>query len=361
MIGLFLTSDLRPLMRLLITGLNWPPETFLRRLIDGLINEGVEVTVGSAQNPDEPQFTWLPTPSWDAPLPARLARLFWMMMRAQVAARSDLKLLKAHVEKVPGAAARLRAWNQLLPYAGRHWDIIYFPWNSVAVSHLPIYDLPSPILLSCRGTQVSVAPHNPGRAEFGLGLRGTFQCAAAVHCVSEATLKDACQLGLDPAKVRVIRPAVDPEQFRPASSRPNANDDLRVVTVGRLIWVKGHEWALQAIRTVADQGVNVRFQIIGDGPDRQRVLYTIADLGLEDRVQWLGKLPPPEVLAQVQQADAFLLSSLSEGISNAVLEAMACGLPGLPPIAAVCAKPSLTVSKVLSCRFAMRRPCPQPS
>jgi colanic acid/amylovoran biosynthesis glycosyltransferase len=214
-----------------------------------------------------------------------------------------------------------------LPFAGGRWDVIYFPWNSAAIGCLPVFDLGCPIVVSCRGTQVSVAPHNPERQELRTGLRETFQRAAAVHCVSQATLKDACQLGLDPAKAMVIRPAVEPEMFRPASSRRGNDGVFSVVTVGTLIWVKGHEWALQAIRRVADHGLNVRFDIIGDGRDRQRVLYTIADLNLEDHVRWLGRLGPEEVLRHVQQADAFLLSSLSEGISNAALEAMACGVP----------------------------------
>jgi colanic acid/amylovoran biosynthesis glycosyltransferase len=158
-------------------------------------------------------------------------------------------------------------------------------------------------------------------------MRRTFELAAAVHCVSEATLKDACQLGLDPVKARVIRPAVDPVVFCPGPCRENADDVFRVVTTGTLIWRKGHEWALQAIRLLKDRGVNIQFDIIGDGPDRQRVLYTIHDLELQDCVRLRGRLPPQEVLSRLQQADAFLLSSLSEGISNAVLEAMACGIP----------------------------------
>jgi len=183
------------------------------------------------------------------------------------------------------------------------------------------------VVVSCRGAQVSVAPHDPERAEIRSGLRETFERATAVHCVSEALLKDACQLGLDPAKAMVIRPAVDPEVFRPAASRPASDASFRLFTTGTLIWRKGYEWALHAIRLIKDRGVNVQFDIIGDGPDRQRVLYTIHDLGLQDCVRLHGRLCPEEVLSRLQQADAFLLSSLSEGISNAVLEAMACGIP----------------------------------
>jgi colanic acid/amylovoran biosynthesis glycosyltransferase len=319
----------KPPFRLLVAGIHWPSETFLRRLIAGLADAGVAVTVASAKRPQgmAGRVHWLATPSWEASAPARLARLAGLAARAGARGGRDLKVLAPSVRKVAGLAQRLRAWNQLLPYAGGHWDIIYFPWNSHAIGCLPVFDLGHPVVISCRGTQVSVAPHIPARQEIRTGLRETFRRAAAVHCVSQATLKDACQLGLDPAKATVIRPAVEPEFFRP-STTPRRNDGVfSVVTVGTLIWIKGHEWALQAIRRLADRGLNVRLDIIGDGPDRPRVLYTIADLNLQDRVQCLGSQAPEEVLRRIQQADAFLLSSLSEGISNAALEAMACGVP----------------------------------
>jgi colanic acid/amylovoran biosynthesis glycosyltransferase len=67
--------------------------------------------------------------------------------------------------------------------------------------------------------------------------------------------------------------------------------------------------------------------VIGQGPEEQRLRYTIHDLGLEEQVQLLGKQPPEVVRTYLQAADAFLLSSLSEGIANAALEAMACGVP----------------------------------
>ncbi len=82
-----------------------------------------------------------------------------------------------------------------------------------------------------------------------------------------------------------------------------------------------------AIQQLKAAGVPVQYQIIGDGPERQRILYTIQDLGLQDCTQLLGRQPPTAVRELLQQADAFLLASLSEGIANVVLEAMACGLP----------------------------------
>jgi colanic acid/amylovoran biosynthesis glycosyltransferase len=94
-----------------------------------------------------------------------------------------------------------------------------------------------------------------------------------------------------------------------------------------LIWKKGYEYALQSIRVLKDRGINLEFNILGDGPERDRVVFTIHDLELNDVVQLHGQNSPEKVREVLRNSDVFLLSSLTEGISNAVLEAMACGLP----------------------------------
>jgi colanic acid/amylovoran biosynthesis glycosyltransferase len=145
--------------------------------------------------------------------------------------------------------------------------------------------------------------------------------------VSEAIKLEALRYGLNLEKTHVIRPAVDLDFFFPSDTSGSHNGSFRVVTTGSLVWVKGYEYALQSVRHLVDRGIEVEFHLIGDGPEHQRILYTIHDLGLEGRVHLHGRLKPDEVRDQMRKADAFLLSSLSEGISNAVLEAMACGLP----------------------------------
>jgi glycosyltransferase involved in cell wall biosynthesis len=147
-----------------------------------------------------------------------------------------------------------------------------------------------------------------------------------VHCVSSAIEREASQFGLDVSKSRVIRPGVDPEFFSPGPS-PEPSPRTRLVTVGTLAWVKGTTYALQAIRRVVDAGVPVTFTIVGDGPERQRVLYAIEDLGLWEHVRLLGGLRPIAVRDELRRSEVFVLSSLAEGISNAAIEAMSCGLP----------------------------------
>jgi colanic acid/amylovoran biosynthesis glycosyltransferase len=321
-------DNLQPL-RILIAGIQWPPETFLEKLIAGLSDVGVEVTVGSAQPPRlrKPNLQWVRMPSWNP-----RSALFWIHMvvmaaRAGFVGRRALRWFLPHVRGVRGRHNQLRLWHRLLPFAGREWDLIYFPWCSAAVECLPVFTLPCPVVVSCRGVQVTVAPHSPTRQDLRNGLPVIFDRAAGVHCVSSSIFETACTQGLNPAKTRIIYPAVDLVRFcRPPTRLPNS-EVLSLVMVGRLTWVKGHEWALLGIRSAIDRGIKLRLEIVGDGTERQRVLFTIADLGLANAVEMIGHLEPDELSRKLQSADAFLLTSHTEGMSNAALEAMACGLP----------------------------------
>jgi glycosyltransferase involved in cell wall biosynthesis len=308
-------------VRVLVAGLSWPPETFLARLLGGLADAGLHITVATGRRPDaawlaRANFAWLPVPDSGMPAPHRLLRTGAELGRVVVQSGADLR----RALNGPGERGRL------LPFVGRSWDVVYFPWNAGAIANLPLFDL-APVVVSCRGAQVNIAPHNPERAAIRDGLRETFGRAAAVHCVSAAIRDEAAAYGLDPEKAVIIRPAVDPAFFHPSRGTKPASDHFRLVTTGSLIWRKGYETMLLAVRRLLDRGVPARLTIVGDGPERQRVLYTIHDLELVGAVELAGRQTPDGVRSRLLAADAFVLSSLSEGISNAVLEAMACGLP----------------------------------
>jgi colanic acid/amylovoran biosynthesis glycosyltransferase len=317
-------------IKILMVGLGWPPETFLQRLIRGLAEAGVEVTVATDKRPGaewsgHANFQWLPAPAWGAaPVPKRLVLLGSMLVRALINNPKELwRLLK--INRTDGCRPRLITWYRLLPFIGKHWDVIYFPWIPVE-DYFPLFNNGVGVV-SCRGSQINVAPHGSNRRDIIKSLQLTFHKAAAIHCVSEAIKTEARQYGLDPVKAWVIRPAVDPDFFCPARPPKIKASTFRIIAVGSLIWLKGYEYALLAVRRLRDRGVPVQFHIIGNGAERSRLLYTIVDLELQGQVHLLGRLSAAEVRSQLQQADVFLLASLCEGISNAVLEAMACGLP----------------------------------
>ena len=323
--------DKQQMLRILVVGVSWPPETFLARLFRGLAAAGHHITLAVPQKP-EPEWLhhanikWLHTPAWRGSIAKRIGQLAIQMPKIFQHSNTFLPQIAKHVKTGKTLAARLQGWHQFLPFASANWDVIYFPWNSAAIRHLPLFDLGIPTVVSCRGAQVNIAPHNPERYAIRQGLAETFERATAVHCVSIDIENEASKYGLLPAKTHVIRPAVDPNQFQPPATRPQSNG-LQIVTTGSLIWRKGYEYALMAMRLLHDGGVPFHFHIIGEGAERQRLLYTIDDLALTKHVTLHGRLSSDQVLHRLQQADLFLLSSLSEGISNAALEAMATGLP----------------------------------
>lgn len=153
-----------------------------------------------------------------------------------------------------------------------------------------------------------------------------------VHAVSEAIWQRAQERGCPLAQPHaVITDAVDVSLFEPPVQRDEIigtlERPLRVLTVGRLHWKKGHDQALLAIRSVVDRGIEVEHRIVGDGEYREATEFAIDDLGLADRVMLVGARPAEEVRDLLAWADVFLHPSLTEAFGVAVSEAQAMGLP----------------------------------
>jgi sugar transferase (PEP-CTERM/EpsH1 system associated) len=139
-------------------------------------------------------------------------------------------------------------------------------------------------------------------------------------------------VGVPARKVRHIPNGVDTECFAPR--RPEAARHTLDVpacaavigTVGRLDPVKDHVGLIRAFAAVIP-GRNAFLLIAGEGPCRRRIEDTVRELGVGDRVRVLGERD--DIPAVLNALDLFVLPSLGEGMSNAVLEAMATGLPVL--------------------------------
>lgn len=233
--------------------------------------------------------------------------------------------------------ARLgRRLHPLLRLARETPDVVHFEWESAVMAHMPLLDVwDCPVVVSCHGAGVRRHPHSPRFRNSAETLPLVFGRADAVHCVAEAVVAEAEQYGLDRAKARVIRTAVDPGFFAPGTAPGRGGEALRVAGVSRLIWSKGHEYALMAIRQLADLGVPVHYDLFGGEPrpetgevsDLPRILHAIDDLGLENHVRLCGNLGSDGVRNGLQRSDVLLHASLSDGLPTVIAEAMACALP----------------------------------
>jgi glycosyltransferase involved in cell wall biosynthesis len=112
---------------------------------------------------------------------------------------------------------------------------------------------------------------------------------------------------------------------------PTEKKPLHLATVSRLALCKGHRYALEAIRRVKDAGVDVRYSIAGQGPDRGAIEADVARLGLSDRVELVGPRSEEGVRELLGTADVFMLTSVGLGEASpvAVMEAAACGVPSV--------------------------------
>lgn len=95
--------------------------------------------------------------------------------------------------------------------------------------------------------------------------------------------------------------------------------------VARMQPVKGHKFFIDAAARVAQSQPDVRFVLVGDGPLRPEIEAQVARLGLADRVHLLGDRTDAAKL--IPEFDLLVLASLHEGLPNAVMEAMAAGVP----------------------------------
>jgi len=102
-------------------------------------------------------------------------------------------------------------------------------------------------------------------------------------------------------------------------------DGPLVGMVGRLSWKKGYEHAIEAARLLAARIPGLRFDVVGDGPLRAQLEHQAKTAGLEGTVRFLGQRR--DVPDLMRRFDCFVLSSVIEGMPNALLEAMALGRP----------------------------------
>jgi len=155
------------------------------------------------------------------------------------------------------------------------------------------------------------------------------------HCVvvnADAVRDSLVAQGYDPSNIVVIRNGIAMERFDQSSSSGMLRKDLGVPADSRLVVVssrlnkmKGIGYFLDAAAVLAPRFPDVHFLIVGDGADRLDLERHARSVGLEKRVLFTGfRVDVPELL---REATVSVLPSLSEGLSNSLLESMACSVP----------------------------------
>ncbi len=212
------------------------------------------------------------------------------------------------------------------------YDVIntHFAVPSGPLGHLLSRLFGIPNVLSLHGGDIydpskKMSPHNSWF--FSRVVRWMLRKADAVVAQSSNTRQNALTY-YDPGReIDIIPLAFHPPEI-PESSRESLGlkkDDFVLITIGRIVKRKAIDVLLRALSILPERPY--RLLIMGDGPEREYLEGLSNELGIEERVRFLGFVEDGDKYRYLSQSDLFVLTSLHEGFGIVFMESMYCGLP----------------------------------
>lgn len=129
-------------------------------------------------------------------------------------------------------------------------------------------------------------------------------------------------------KIEIICNGIDTKVFKP--NEELGRKDEFIITLGgtRITPRKGIKYLIEAVKKISDVYPKISVTIIGEGNEKESLRELSAELGIKDKIKFIGHVDNSrKVIPYYQEASVFVLPSLNEGMSNAMLEALASGLP----------------------------------
>ena len=179
-----------------------------------------------------------------------------------------------------------------------------------------------PLAVSIHGGDVLGPLVSTPQARARIG--GVLRRASVVLCNSKDTLIRCSALTGSAARMCVVHLGAEaPHDPPPKRSEP------ALVTLGHIVARKRHVDVLHALTVLATRIPEVRWVVIGDGPERAGLQRLAGQLGVNDRIDWLGQRPPDDALRELARCHVMAMPSLNEAFGVAYVEALACGLPAI--------------------------------
>ncbi|MEQ8346490.1 MAG: glycosyltransferase [Sneathiellaceae bacterium] len=315
-------------------------ETFVLNQVTGLIDLGHEVTVFAdgpraepLVHPDVGRYGLAAQARYPGIPKGKLRRALHAVPRVCRLARRHPRRLARSLDFVrhgrEAASGRLLYWSARLA-AERPFDAIlaHFGPMGEGVCRLRRAGLiAGPVATVIHGVDISVHDAGPCRAYRHLLAEGDLLLP-----ISEVWHAKLLRMGADPGRTIVHHMGVDPRLYAYRERLRPAGRPVQLLTVGRLVEKKGVAVALQAVADLVAKGMDVRYQIVGDGPLMTELCGLRDRLGLGEVVRFLGWQDQVAVSALMERSDILLTPSLTaqdgdqEGIPVTLMEAMASGM-----------------------------------
>ncbi len=313
--------------------------TFIRREIQALERLGIEVLRFSLRGPSgrlvDPVDIHEQT-STRYVVPTGLLALGVNLLRTTVS--SPRRVWRAAILASRMARGSDRSWLRHMAYLSEAAMILRWLKNS-NVQHLHAHFATNPaeiamLVHALGGPNYSFTAHgsdiNNRPAQLGLPmLVGGASFVAAVCAFGRSQI---CKWVSDEFwhKVHVVRCGIE-SGYGSSSATAESSQSSSLVCIGRLSVPKGQMILLEAVALLRDEGRDFNVVLVGDGPMRPRIEARISELGIGHHVTLVGAQDGAGVQAQMLNARALVVPSLSEGLPVVIMEAMALRRPVIAP------------------------------
>lgn len=226
----------------------------------------------------------------------------------------------------PPLALRLDALHARWPFDVLHAHCIVPPGYAAARWHArradPAGGLRPALVVSAHGPDMI---HVHRRSRLARRASATALRSADLVLANSSWAERRCEeIAGGPLSARVLHLGADLPSLDAVSKRPAPT----VVTVAHLVERKRHAVVLRALARLRPE-LAPEYLVIGDGPCRPGLERLARELGIADRVRFLGQLPHAEALAELPRCDVFAMPGVEEPFGVAFVEAMAAGLPAI--------------------------------
>jgi len=297
-------------------------ETFFYNKIKGLIENGFRVSLFVARKVDSEAIRLSVPIHYQVNINNKLYLLFSFITTCVMHPLICIRLFKLEMDSHGDWRRSLKNLIINIHIIGKPLDWLHFGFATTALARENLaLAMGIKVAISFRGFDIGLYPHQHSGCYDIL-----WEKVDKVHTISDDLYQKAVDLGLDPKiPYEKITPAINIEFFK-SNIDKDLHDPLRILTVGRLTWKKGYEYALKALVLLKNTQINFEYHIVGEGHYREAIMYSIYQLGLTKNVMLTGQISPVEVKNEMEWADIYIQPSIQEGFCNAVLEAQAMGL-----------------------------------
>ena len=203
-------------------------------------------------------------------------------------------------------------------------DKVHIQWAADLYNRELLFDLfPDKIILSLRGSHINYTPII--KSQFAEFYKRVFPRVHKFHAVSKAIALEAIKYGASSNKIHTIYTSVDDNLLNKIIQPKVSNGPLKLIVVGRFHWVKGYNYLLDALGMLKKHETAFNLLMIAGNDVPEDVIFSIHQNNLKDTIKIVNNLPHSEVLKHIENADLLILPSVSEGIANVAMEAMALG------------------------------------